>query len=58
MHLPKQSAPVRRRPSETKLAGDQIGPSNIACDICMAGCNLLSGIAKSLCILACQKTVC
>jgi hypothetical protein len=58
MHLPKQSAPVRRQPSQAKLDGDQIGPSNIACNICMTACDQLGGIAKSLCILACQKTVC
>ena len=58
MRMPIQSVPVSRRGVSTAAMKDTVAPSNIPCDICMAGCDQLSGIAKSLCQLACSKTVC
>lgn len=57
MTLPHQSAPVVRTAGVSAPALD-VTPSNIACDICNAGCSLLSGIAKTLCQAACSATVC
>jgi hypothetical protein len=58
MRMPTQSPPVERRVSASALRQGGLAASGIACDLCMAGCNELSGIAKTLCQLACQKTVC
>ncbi len=58
MRLPKQAAPVLRNVSAARFNAERVAAAGIACDICMAGCNLLSGIAKTLCIMACNATVC
>ena len=57
MKLPTQTAPVSRTASGT-TAQSQIVASGIPCMVCKAGCDLLSGTAKTLCLLACDKTVC
>lgn len=58
----KQIKPIARNPKTTseKSRGElrSVQPSNIACDICKAGCSLLSGVAKTLCLAACEATVC
>jgi hypothetical protein len=58
MRLPKQTAPVVRNVSTTRYSAQRVAAAGVACDICMAGCNLLSGLAKTLCIAACNATVC
>jgi hypothetical protein len=57
MRLPNQSEPVARTTSVARLKNG-VTPSGIVCDLCMTACNQLNGIAKQLCQLACQKTVC
>jgi hypothetical protein len=57
MRLPKQSKPVARSVSSSP-AKVGVAPSSIPCDLCMAACNQLSGIAKTLCVMACNATVC
>lgn len=62
------SAPVDRTPEALQgsvfagqtqaFKGNVTQSDGIACQICMAGCNLLSGIKKTLCIAACNATVC
>lgn len=61
------SAPVNRTPEalqgsdfagQTQVFKSNVAQSGIACDICMTGCSLLSGIKKTLCIAACNATVC
>jgi hypothetical protein len=57
MNLPRQSRPVERNVSVARArAGVQ--PSGIACDLCKLACNALPEPAKTLCMLACDKTVC
>ena len=58
MHLPRQSAPVQRHLSTSAIRNNGIASQSIPCDICMMACDHLSGIAKTLCQLACQNTVC
>jgi hypothetical protein len=57
MRIPSQSKPVMRDISATPMKHGVMA-SGIACDLCMAACNELSGFAKTLCQLACSKTVC
>jgi hypothetical protein len=58
MRMPIQSTPVSRGVSTTAMR-DAVAPSGgIACDLCMAACDHLSGIPKTLCRLACSRTVC
>lgn len=57
MKLPHQSAPVVRTVGGSTAARN-VTPSGIPCDLCMAACNQLSGIAKMLCQAACNATVC
>ncbi len=57
MRMPNQTPPVARGIS-TGPAKNGTGPSSIPCDLCMAACNQLSGIAKTLCVMACNATVC
>ncbi len=57
MKLPNQSAPVVRN-NGTVAATALITPSGIPCDLCLAACNQLGGFAKTLCIMACNSTVC
>ena len=58
MRLPNQSVPVMRSagssPARTGIGMSQ----SVPCQLCMAACNQLGGIAKTLCILACNATVC
>ena len=57
MNLPRQSRPVTRGVSTARnQAGVQ--PSGIACDLCKLACNALPEPAKTLCMIACDKTVC
>ena len=58
MNLPRQASPVSRQTSGAKYGAQGVAPSSITCDICMAGCNLLSGFAKTLCVMGCNATVC
>ena len=46
MRLPKQSKPVARSVSSSPSKVG-VAPSSIPCDLCMAACNQLSGIAKN-----------
>ena len=49
MNRPNQSIPVARHVSASAMGKMRaVGPSNIACDICHIGCNLLPEPAKSL----------
>lgn len=57
MRMPNQTPPVARGIS-TGPAKNGTGPSSIPCDLCMAACNQLSGFAKTLCVMACNATVC
>lgn len=55
MNLPNQSVPVARHVSASAMGKMRaVGPSNIACDVCHIGCNLLPEPAKSLCHLGCN----
>ncbi len=48
-----------RQPQSGDVHGQsQVHPSDLACDICKAGCSLLSGLAKTACLAACELTVC
>jgi hypothetical protein len=59
MHLPHQSAPVQRNVSPAAIRNNGLTASqSIPCQLCMMACDHLSGIAKTLCQLACQHTVC
>ncbi|MDY8136456.1 hypothetical protein [Aquimarina sp. 2201CG5-10] len=55
MRIPIQSVPVNSQLSQSVNGG--INASS-ACSICKAGCSLLSGFKKTLCLLACDNTVC
>ncbi|WP_170110358.1 hypothetical protein [Flavilitoribacter nigricans] len=57
MNLPKQAVPVQKA-SKVNYRSNGMQLSSIPCDICMAGCSMLTGIAKTLCIAACNATVC
>ena len=57
MNIPSQSAPIARGHTGAS-APDGVQPSDIACSLCLAGCNLLSGIAKQICVAGCNATVC
>jgi hypothetical protein len=55
--MPRQHMPVTRAGASTRsVAGVQ--PSDLLCDLCRFGCDRLSGIAKQLCLIACNETVC
>jgi hypothetical protein len=56
MRMPNQSIPVVRVASISAM-GSAVTPSSIQCDLCMAACNQLNGIAKTLCQAACSSTV-
>ena len=59
MVLPKQSPPVARQVSHAAMLKAGIGASqSIPCQLCHAACDQLGGIAKTLCNLACDNTVC
>jgi hypothetical protein len=58
MRLPKQAPPVQRNVSTARYNAERVAAADIVCDICLAGCDLLSGFAKTLCQAACQATVC
>ncbi len=59
MNLPHQAVPVPRHVSETKFEAGRVTASNgIACQLCMAACDQLSGMSRTLCQLAYQHTVC
>jgi len=58
MRLPKQAKPVERSQIEARAEYRAIKPSDLACDLCLAACNQLSGAAKTACIIACDATVC
>ncbi len=57
MKIPTQAKPVQRGVS-TSAFQSNMTPSGIPCTLCKAACNSLSGMAKTLCILACDNTVC
>jgi hypothetical protein len=57
MRIPSQAAPISRNVSITPSL-DAISPSDLGCSLCMLACDQLDGIAKTLCQIACQETVC
>ncbi len=58
MKLPKQANPIQRTNSAAKIDA-QISPSDgIACTLACLACNQLSGMAKTLCIIAANATGC
>jgi len=58
MNLPLQAPPVSRQVSQSKFDANHVTGSGIPCTLCKLACDRLSGIAKQLCLLACNKTVC
>lgn len=58
MNLPLQAPPVSRQASVHHYNAAHIASSDIACTICRAACDQLGGIARQLCLLACDRTVC
>jgi hypothetical protein len=57
MKLPIQAVPVKRVASASAI--DQgIVASGIACTICKTACSALAPVPQSLCIAACNATVC
>ena len=51
-----QTKPVRRTfVSSEKIARRGVMASGIGCAICCAGCSVLSGPAKAICKLGCEK---
>jgi len=54
--VPKQSAPVSTGGGSMTESG--VTESGLACTICQTGCDLLPGLAKTACELACKATVC
>jgi len=57
----RDAVPAQTRviaPGAYAVSRGGVQPSDIACDLCMAGCNLLSGWAKTACQLVCKATVC
>ena len=58
MHIPLQAPPVRRHAGTAHYDAGRIVSSNIACTICRTACNALGGLARQLCLEACNRTVC
>ena len=58
MKFPNQARPVARGYNRSLDRSAGVNPSGIVCDLCKTACNELSGIAKTLCLLACDNTVC
>lgn len=59
MNLPIQSSPVIRSVSIAAIgkAGVQASDS-IGCTLCRVACNALPEPGRTLCLLACDRTVC
>jgi hypothetical protein len=57
MKLPKQANPIQRTNSSAKIEA-QISPSGLPCTLTCAACNLLSGLEKTLCVLAASAAGC
>ena len=49
---------VKHRAPQQSFRGAVGTSESIPCMLCMAACNQLGGIAKSLCQMACNATVC
>lgn len=59
MNLPVQALPVRRDASTSRYNASAVAASDgPACTVCKLACNTLGGFAKTLCLMACDKTVC
>lgn len=58
MKFPNQAQPVARGYNRSHDRSASVNASGIACDICRIGCQALPEPAKSLCLLACNNTVC
>ncbi|MEQ1951196.1 hypothetical protein [Mesorhizobium sp. CN2-181] len=58
MKFPNQARPVARGYNRSRDLSAGVNPSGIACDICRIGCQALPEPARSLCLLACDNTVC
>jgi len=59
MRLPKQAEPVSHVRSSANAYVGRVGPSGEPeCTLCKIACDQLSGVARQLCLLACQQTVC
>jgi hypothetical protein len=57
MKLPNQSKPVLRTGMDS-VKSDAVNPSGLACLACKAACGSTIGFAHTLCIAACNATVC
>ena len=58
MNLPRQSRPVERSVSVARARAGVQPSDSIGCTLCKVACNALPEPAKTLCLLACDKTVC
>lgn len=58
MKLPNQAVPVLKASKVNYRSNGMQLSETPACMACMAGCSLLSGWKKTLCIAACNATVC
>ncbi len=54
----RDALPVMRNASSSPAARG-VGPSDIFCDLCYAGCNTISDpVLRAACYAACKATVC
>lgn len=58
MNLPIQSRPVMRTVSIAKEKPGVQASDGLGCNLCRAACSALSEPARSLCLIACDRTVC
>ena len=58
MNLPRQSRPVARGVSTVRRQPGVQPSDSIGCSLCKLACGALPEPAKTLCMIACDKTVC
>ena len=58
MKLPNQTPPVVRHVSTAPMLQVNVAASDLPCTLCRLGCNALPEPARTVCNLACDRTVC